>query len=70
MALPLVLWLEWTVLRFDGFGELARRRWMRIHVTIVALAVLLFATLWILRPDLIVGAYARRDFDLAERLLT
>jgi hypothetical protein len=70
LALPLVLWLEWTVLRFDGFGELARRRWVRIHVTLVSLAVLLFAALWILRPEYVVGAYARRDFDLLERLLT
>jgi hypothetical protein len=70
LALPLLMWFEWTVLRFEGFSERARQRWVRVHVAVVVLGVLLFAALCLLRPEYLVGGYAGRDFDLGERLLT
>lgn len=70
LALPLLMWLEWTVLRFAGLGQRAQQRWRRVFAALPVVSLLLLAALLVLRPESLVGGFSTRDFSLTERLLT
>ena len=70
LALPLVMLLEWTVLRFDIFSPRARHLWVRAHIVLVVLGLVLVMSVIALRPEFVTAGYVSRDFTLGERLLT
>lgn len=70
LAVPLIMLLEWKLLRYRASSEQATRRLRLAHGGMFTAGVLLVLAVVLFAPGIILGGYAFRDFSLVERLLT